>query len=179
VRNNWVYQNQHPNSKGVINQALLATSEFQQIDAEPATQTESQHMNTTWSPPLVGFTKINCEASFLAKTRIRAYATLVRNCENRLMNGASASIIVPSPLAANASIIMRAYRMALEEAYNLVIIESDSKELIKFLVQGPTTIIREIKFIQLDIWAYANQLPAIKYSYAKRECNTTTHVVAK
>ena len=83
-----------------------------------------------------------------------------------------------SALVTEAHAVRKACKLAVEQRYDRVVIESDSKQLIDSLHRGCGDCLREIAPIQQDIRNYAILVPSIEFHAVSRDQNKAAHCLA-
>ncbi|KAL6218517.1 hypothetical protein ACLB2K_011727 [Fragaria x ananassa] len=90
---------------------------------------------TTWSPPPVGWVKVNSDAAWLPSSSA-GLGVIIRDSSERVIGGLAEAAVIPSVEGAEAEAILRGVELAISLNLKQIIVESDSKQLISELLSS-------------------------------------------
>ncbi|KAL6134961.1 hypothetical protein ACLB2K_067189 [Fragaria x ananassa] len=90
---------------------------------------------TTWSPPPVGWVKVNSDAAWLPSSSA-GLGVIIRDSSGRVIGGLAEAAVIPSVEGAEAEAILRGVELAISLNLKQIIVESDSKQLISELLSS-------------------------------------------
>ncbi|OMO70966.1 hypothetical protein COLO4_28425 [Corchorus olitorius] len=83
-----------------------------------------------WQPPDQGWVKVNCDGSFDAKTGKAATGIMIRGHHGKLLNGTGRRVLTDEALTIEALAIKDRCKLAKENGFEKVVVESDSAAII-------------------------------------------------
>ena len=134
---------------------------------------------TRWSPPQVGFVKINFDGAVFSNANSSGVGAVIRNhngvvmasCAEKLNQAYKAEEI--EALAA-----LKALQLAFDLGFQNAILEGDSLGLIKAL-QADDNNLSPLGLLVEDVKLVASNFVSLSYSYIKRNGNSIAHNLAK
>lgn len=121
-----------------ISSASLLENEFRSANVPVLGTTNHslpETIPTTWSPPPVGWVKVNSDAAWLPSSSA-GLGVIIRDSSGRVIRGLAEAAVIPSVEGAEAEAILRGVELAISLNLKQIIVESDSKQLISELLSS-------------------------------------------
>ena len=130
-----------------------------------------------WSPPPLGFVKLNVVAAIAQNSS--ALAVVARNEQGAVLKAWSKFMPNRTPIAAEAKAILWALHLARGENWRMIIVESDAKICINSILDHIGCPQWAISSLVSDIWLLEKSFVSCLFFWVKRSGNAATHEAAK
>lgn len=133
--------------------------------------------SVAWEAPPLGWIKLNVNDALSESSS--ALAVVARDYKGITIKAWSKVHSKSSPISAEASAILWAVQLALQERWNHIIVEGDAKNCIDPLSSEDVSPNWSIANIVSNVLSFKSSFSACLFHWVKRECNVVAHVTAK
>ncbi|KAK8629910.1 hypothetical protein V6N13_078727 [Hibiscus sabdariffa] len=179
VRNNFLFSGCIESPIEVWQKAERPAAEFAQIWDEPNKENAHQELpRASWTPPINGYVKINCDASVSQEPQAATTAAILRDSDGRIVGGEARLIHTKSVDVAEAMAIRLGVETAAKAGFTQIMVESDNLNLINRIVSKDHSFWKTAA-VEKDIVALSCKFTSCSFSFISRKCNMTADWVAK
>ncbi|XVF86490.1 hypothetical protein PTKIN_Ptkin18bG0044900 [Pterospermum kingtungense] len=151
--------------------------EFMEANSKP--EHVPLRQSTSWSPPMIGFNKLNVDVGFEGLTGRAMYGMVVKDWKGCVLLSASKNVHgIHTPLQAKMMAILFGLQLVHREGLLVHNVESDSLVAISELKKGSSTSSKWLNIL-LDVDYYGALCGVHSFSYIPRVANELAHQVAK
>ncbi|KAJ4960925.1 hypothetical protein NE237_020835 [Protea cynaroides] len=161
----------------VIFRASKAFEEYLSITSS-LKETQPARDNQSWTPPLLGFTKLNIDVSFSVEHKSGCIGFIFQDSHGNSLFAASENISAPSVLLGEALAIRAGLQSAVVHGFLNLVVESDSTELIAYLTCPSSTPPYFAQFVLEDILSLSTICNAT-FQCISRDANQVTHALVR
>ncbi|XP_057985261.1 uncharacterized protein LOC131170207 [Hevea brasiliensis] len=137
------------------------------------------HHQMIWTPPPSGFLKFNYDAACNEANSMASAAIIVRNFNSHLVDGSAMNFHCSSPLAGEATVLLKALNVANSMGAQSVIIETDSLILYEMVVSSQKHQRWEIRASLSAIKALMPLFQYLSFSFVNWKANRATNCLSK
>ncbi|XVF07913.1 hypothetical protein REPUB_Repub06bG0180100 [Reevesia pubescens] len=133
----------------------------------------------SWCPPADNVVKINVDASYNANNRTVGLGMVARDCSGSILLCAVTSVrFMTSPLHAKMRAILFGLKLALEEGYDRLLVESDARLAISEINHAESSL-WEGGSLTMEILRFYRLCSVCTFVHARRQANSLAHNIAK
>ncbi|XP_028773622.1 uncharacterized protein LOC114730681 [Neltuma alba] len=181
-RNLIIFEGKELRNEAIIANSKAILSSMHEIQGHlrgtPIEGVKRSNGEERWRPPDNNWIKVNVDGAYSPDRNISACGGLLRNMRGEFLRGFIFHIGQGDALTAELQACLHGLKVAWDEGYRNVILESDATSAIELLSEDPNelhddyVIIREARALLTREWN-------VKLSYAPRSCNQAADLLAK
>ena len=170
------------NIEGVIKRIRNAIEEDEQCNIRRMRNEKEENAKNKkeqWQSLEDDWIKINCDAAFIVNNKKAAYGVVARNREGKVLAGKGQWLDVDEAEIAEAITIKQRVKLAVEQRYQKVIIESDAKVVVERINGREKNRYWRTAIIEEDIKELLRNVKEVKVNFVTRNTNTEAHRIAQ
>ncbi|KAL9411912.1 hypothetical protein AB3S75_045503 [Citrus x aurantiifolia] len=181
ARNKWLFEGKQENPSRVVANAEAIVESFKKV-RQPAIVYKTKRnaeKQKQWSPPPIGWQKVNVDAAVDVENQMAGLGVVVRDSEGNCRAATIKSLRLPGSVAmAEATAMEWGLQVAEKANISFGIFESDSLEVIDLLNKKSSSL-TEIGWLISDIQENLQNFQNFKAQHSPRDCNYAAHSLAK